>query len=137
MMRFQVMVIVGLMLMGCAEQRPDQPALVATDECYLNVTYVSDNELSRRIWDHIQTAQYNLIDSHDRHFGAAQWYDRGGGRAAFVYNSDCGLARAKVQAVLEHFAEQATSPDVAQALREAKPSIREITQDQFENSEPL
>lgn len=136
-MRVAAFALVGLTLMGCVEQRPAPRPLAAANECYLNVSYVSDNELSRRVWEHIQSAQYDLIDSGDRAFGAAQWYDRGGGRAAFVYNLDCGLARVRVQAVLEYFARRATSPDVAQALREAKPSIREITQAQFENREPL
>lgn len=136
-MRIQAIALAGVTLLGCAEQRPSQPALAATDECYLNVSYVSDNELSRRVWDHIQTVQYDLIDAGDRAFGAAQWYDRGDGRAGFVYTSDCELASVSVQAVLEHFAVRATSPDVAQALRDAKPSVQEITQAQFENAEPL
>lgn len=136
-MRVPAIALIGLTLMGCAEQRPAQLALASAEECYLNVSYVRDNELSHRVWEHIQTAQYDLIDSGDRAFGAAQWYTQGDGRAGFVYYLDCGLARVRVQAVLEKFARRATSPDVAQALRNAKPSVREVTQAQFEDAEPL
>jgi hypothetical protein len=101
------------------------------------VTYVSGNDVSDRVWQHIQTQQYDLIDSQDAAFGAAQWYSRGDGRAGFFYNLDCAQARERVEAVLEEFARSAPMEDVAEALRASKATVREITQAQFEDAEPL
>lgn len=135
-MRVLAVALVGFTLMACAEQRPAQRTPTTTYECYLNVSYVRDNELSRRVWDHIIEVQYDLINSGDNTFRASLWYDRGAGRAGFVYASDCEIARVSVQTALEQFARRATSPDVSQALRDAKSSVREVTQAQFEDAGP-
>ena len=111
------LLITVLVLAACGQPQP-APTNAAAEECYLNAFYVSDSELSLRVWQHIQNRQHDLID--DRAFAAALWYNRSAGRAGFIYRLDCQPARQRVQAVLEQFAQSAPSPDVAEALCESK-----------------
>ena len=111
-MRKLAIIILALSLVACARSTPVVVRTSGTEECYLNVAYVSGNELSRRVSAHIESQQYRLLDATDG-FAAALWYTPGDGRAGFVYRLNCDDARPRVQAWLERFAETAPRPDVA------------------------
>lgn len=133
-MRVLAITLCLLVIGACARHSEAISSSASAETCYLNVSYVSGNELSRGVWAHLQTAQYDLLDSGDRAFQYAFWYTRGRGRAGFAYRLSCYDARLRVQDWLERFAESAPSPDIAQALRDAKHSIREVTREEFEDA---
>lgn len=130
-MRLVDVAILASLLVACKPQ----PYQIGSGEpeCYLNVTYVRDTELSRDVWEHLSRHSEVLVD--DEAFAASLWYDEGGGRAGFVYLADCASAQAKLAQALEQFARTAETPEIAEQLRTAQATI--VTQAQFEDSEPI
>jgi hypothetical protein len=106
-----------------------QPISVREPECYLSVSYVQDTELSGEIWEHLLRHSTLLLD--DASFGASLWYTKGDGRAGFVYRSDCRIARTELAQTLDQFANTASNPEVANALRDSKQSMRQVTEAEF------
>jgi hypothetical protein len=104
-------------------------------ECYLNVSYVRETDLSQLIWTHLHDHAEVLLNGEG--FGASLWYSIGEGRAGFIYRGDCVAARMQLEQSLEELAQAASDPAIADALRRARSTIREVTQAQFEDSEPL
>ena len=125
-----VVVLSVSLVSACAKEQPNALAHTAGGECIIAFSYEANSALSRDVWDYLQREQLRFM--HDDRLASGLFYSRGEGVAAFDYAASCDFARAHAARMIEAIAHDAPNAEIANALRLANGTWREIDRAEYE-----